>query len=108
MRPQLQTLLDENERQLQLAGTLGQRILERHMELEKRIGASTGYEGRNSSHTSDLEWDPEMHHNLQDLAMTMETWEAENERAWDDYDQNVSTPTPGNRGFSTWKGRLII
>lgn len=37
IRDRLQSLLDDKEKQLQLAGTLGQRILAQQMELEDRI-----------------------------------------------------------------------
>ena len=79
MRLQLQSLLEDKEHQLQLAGTLGSKILEQQAELEQRINAL-------SSNTED---DPEVRRKLTDLAETMQKWEVENEQLWGGFGQKV-------------------
>lgn len=90
MRTQLQTLLDDKERQLQLASTLSQRILEQRAELEQRINSVADYENGSGSRTPDPERDTEMHDKLQQLAMRMQSWEMENEQLWGEFGQKVS------------------
>ncbi|KAG8719434.1 hypothetical protein FRC08_002819 [Ceratobasidium sp. 394] len=78
MRVQLQALLDDKEKQLNLAGTLGQRILAQQLELEERINQLVDTEERLQA-TPD-EADTEMRVKLQELADVMQSWETENER----------------------------
>ncbi|KAG8939532.1 hypothetical protein FRC03_006244, partial [Tulasnella sp. 419] len=80
MRIQLQSLLDEKEKQLQLAGTLGQKILAQQMELEERINQFSQYEQFAAS--DDAQHSTEVRQKLQDLMETMQSWEAENEQLW--------------------------
>jgi hypothetical protein len=78
MRVQLQALLDDKEKQLNLAGTLGQRILAQQLELEERINQLVDAEERLEA-TPD-EADNDMRLKLQELADVMQAWETENER----------------------------
>ncbi|KAG8954575.1 hypothetical protein FRC03_011414 [Tulasnella sp. 419] len=80
MRIQLQSLLDEKEKQLQLAGTLGQKILGQQMELEERINQFFQYEQFAAS--DDAQHSTEVRQKLQDLMETVHSWEAENEQLW--------------------------
>lgn len=79
LRLQLQTLLDDKEKQLQLAGTLGQKFLAQQMELEERINQLNEIE--ESGTTIDEEGNVEMRQKLEELAQTIQHWESENEQA---------------------------
>jgi hypothetical protein len=79
MRLHLQALLDDKEKQLQLAGTLGQRILAQQMELEERINQITEFE---VAKPGDEVGDAQMRDRLQELAGAMHSWEKDNEQLW--------------------------
>lgn len=70
----LQSLLDSKEKQLQQAGTLGQRVLAQQMELEERIRQlqeeTTDGDGR--------ALDEEAKARYRELAETIEEWDKEN------------------------------
>lgn len=70
----LQSLLDSKEKQLQQAGTLGQRVLAQQMELEERIRQlqeeTTDRDGR--------ALDEEAKARYRELAETIEEWDKEN------------------------------
>ncbi|CAE6449736.1 unnamed protein product [Rhizoctonia solani] len=83
MRVQLQALLDDKEKQLNLAGTLGQRILAQQLELEERINQLVDAEER--LQISPEEADSEMRNKLQELADVMQGWETENERMFSSF-----------------------
>lgn len=75
MKAHLQILLDSKEKQLQQAGTLGQRVLAQQMELEERIRQLQEIEaGRND----DDEVDAEASTRYRELAETISAWDAEN------------------------------
>ncbi|ESK86358.1 tubulin binding [Moniliophthora roreri MCA 2997] len=84
MKSQLQTLLDEKEKQLQQAGTLGQRVLAQQMELEERIrqlqqvigdadSTEGGYESGGEGTVG-----KEAKEKFQELAETLVQWDREN------------------------------
>lgn len=87
MRVQLQALLDDKEKQLNLAGTLGQRILAQQLELEERINQLVDVEERLQNAPGDA--DTEMRVKLQELADVMQTWETENERMFGGFGTKV-------------------
>jgi len=74
MRTMLQTLLDDNEKQLSLASSLGQKFLAQRMELEERINQIL-------SHGTELDpdTDDEARERLQGLADAVQLWQRENE-----------------------------
>ena len=69
----LQSLLDDKEKQLQQAGTLGQQLLAKRMELEERIRM-----------LQDMELDSgegaDMRDKYRELVDTIRAWDAENEQ----------------------------
>ncbi|KDQ58499.1 hypothetical protein JAAARDRAFT_34310 [Jaapia argillacea MUCL 33604] len=75
MRLQLQTLLDRKEKQLQQAGTLGQRVLAQQMELEERVRQLQDME---ADKTDDDDIDADMRERYRELADTIRTWDSEN------------------------------
>ncbi|PFH50595.1 hypothetical protein AMATHDRAFT_75493 [Amanita thiersii Skay4041] len=75
MRFYLQNLLDSKEKQLQQAGTLGQRVLAQQMELEERIRQLQEVDGDKSD---DDEVDPDVKERYRELADTIMAWDAEN------------------------------
>ncbi|KAI5121954.1 hypothetical protein M0805_002025 [Coniferiporia weirii] len=75
MRQYLQTLLDSKEKQLQQAGTLGQRVLAQRVELEERIHQLQDID---SDRAGDDEVSAEMRLRYRDLANTLKTWDEEN------------------------------
>ena len=76
---QLQALLDDKEKQLRLAGTLGQRFLAQQMELEERISQLNDLEAAKTSATVDEAVESEIRDKLQELKDTMNSWESENQ-----------------------------
>jgi hypothetical protein len=78
LRIQLQALLDDKEKQLRLAGTLGQRFLAQQMELEERISQLNDLEAAKTNATDDEAVEGEIRDKLQDLKDTMNSWESEN------------------------------
>jgi len=79
LRIQLQALLDDKEKQLRLAGTLGQRFLAQQMELEERISQLNDLEAAKTSANDDDAVENEIRNKLQELKATMNTWESENQ-----------------------------
>lgn len=79
LRIQLQALLDDKEKQLRLAGTLGQRFLAQQMELEERISQLNELEAAKTSATDDEVVESEIRDKLQELKETMSSWESENQ-----------------------------
>ncbi|KAK2461201.1 hypothetical protein APHAL10511_006728 [Amanita phalloides] len=75
MRFYLQNLLDSKEKQLQQAGTLGQRVLAQQMELEERIRQLQEFEG---GKLDDDDIDPDVRERYRELADTIMAWDAEN------------------------------
>jgi hypothetical protein len=75
MKFQLQTLLDNKEKQLQQAGTLGQRVLAQQMELEERIRQLQEIEAEKSD---DDDIDEQARERYRELADTLISWDTEN------------------------------
>ncbi|KZV93038.1 hypothetical protein EXIGLDRAFT_646596 [Exidia glandulosa HHB12029] len=75
MRTMLQTLLDDNEKQLSLASSLGQKFLAQRMELEERINQIIAHE---DAHGDDDQHQDEAREKLQGLAEAVHGWQAEN------------------------------
>ncbi|KIY48797.1 hypothetical protein FISHEDRAFT_73308 [Fistulina hepatica ATCC 64428] len=69
----LQTLLDNKEKQLQYAGSLGQRVLAQQAELESRIRQLQDHEDQHG----DVD-DPDVQQRYQELAETIQAWDDEN------------------------------
>ncbi|TFK19027.1 hypothetical protein FA15DRAFT_648858 [Coprinopsis marcescibilis] len=83
LRVRLQSLLDAKERQLQQAGTLGQRVLAQQMELEHRVRdlyqRTAGHEEEDDSPSgSATDLEPEAIELYRQLAATIREWEEEN------------------------------
>ncbi|KAG7095356.1 hypothetical protein E1B28_006115 [Marasmius oreades] len=85
MRSHLQSLLDEKEKQLQQAGTLGQRVLAQQMELEERIrqlqeiiGDSESAEGGYDSGGEGAITNEEARDKLMELTETLVQWDRDN------------------------------
>ncbi|KAF8815724.1 hypothetical protein BYT27DRAFT_7079180 [Phlegmacium glaucopus] len=75
MKYHLQNLLDSKEKQLQQAGSLGQRVLAQQMELEERIRQLQVLE---SDKGEDDEIDLEARERYRELAETILSWDSEN------------------------------
>ena len=75
MKFHLQTLLDNKERQLQQAATLGQRVLAQQMELDERIRQLQELEGDKSD---DDQIDEVTRERYRELADTLVSWDKEN------------------------------
>jgi hypothetical protein len=75
MRQHLQFLLDSKEKQLQLAGALGQRVLAQQMELEERIRQFQELGARKGE---DTDLSAEMSLKYRELSNTLKSWEEEN------------------------------
>ncbi|KAF8889574.1 hypothetical protein BD779DRAFT_1662013 [Infundibulicybe gibba] len=75
MKFHLQNLLDSKEKQLQQAGTLGQRVLAQQMELEERIRQLQELEA-DKSEEDDI--DAEARERYRELADTIIAWDSEN------------------------------
>ncbi|KAJ7064963.1 hypothetical protein C8F01DRAFT_1128938 [Mycena amicta] len=75
MKYHLQALLDAKEKQLQQAGTLGQRVLAQQMELEERIRQLQELDG---DKLDDDQVDDEERERYRELAETLRGWDAEN------------------------------
>jgi hypothetical protein len=76
IRERLQVLLDDKEKQLQLAGTLGQRILAQQMELEDRINQLPLSSSLITSEGQYLQ--QEFQTKLKELEEVLASWESEN------------------------------
>lgn len=75
MRLHLQNLLDFKERQLQQAGTLGQRILAQQVELEERVRQLQEVEVDKGD---DEDLDSDIRDRYRDLAGIVKGWDSEN------------------------------
>ena len=75
MKYHLQNLLDSKEKQLQQAGSLGQRVLAQQMELEERIRQLQVLEVDKGE---DDEIDLAARERYRELAETIMTWDSEN------------------------------
>jgi len=75
MKFHLQSLLDSKEKQLQQAGSLGQRVLAQQMELEERIRQLQELEADKGE---DDEIDHEARERYHELADTILAWDSEN------------------------------
>lgn len=75
MKNHLQALLDNKERQLQQAGTLGQRVLAQQMELEERIRQ---LQELDIDKPDDEPVDLETKDRFRELAQTLTDWDSEN------------------------------
>ena len=87
MRFHLQNLLDSKEKQLQQAGTLGQRVLAQQMELEERIRQLQEIDADKGE---DDELDAEATERYRELAETISTWDAENAQLSSAFGSKVS------------------
>lgn len=90
LRARLQSLLDEKEKQLQHAGTLGQRVLEQQMELEERVSQLRDLE---ADREEEDDVDGEMREYFRALADTVNAWDAENAKLSTAVAGAVSWPT---------------
>lgn len=81
MKTQLQHLLDSKEKQLQQAGSLGQRVLAQQMELEERIRhlQEALEDGKGDEH-DEQRLDEETRERYRQLADTLLAWDEENAR----------------------------
>ncbi|KAL6301077.1 hypothetical protein BKA93DRAFT_493457 [Sparassis latifolia] len=79
MRLYLQNLLDDKEKELQQAGTLGQQLLAQRMELEERTRQlqEMDLEGETAD---DDDLDVSVRERFRDLAHTIKAWDGENEQ----------------------------
>ena len=75
MRQHLQFLLDSKEKQLQQAGTLGQRVLAQQVELEERIRQLQEVDADKGE---DDDLSAEMRMRYRDLTNMLKSWEEEN------------------------------
>ncbi|KAL5506867.1 hypothetical protein ACEPAH_6323 [Sanghuangporus vaninii] len=75
MRAILQSLLDSKEKQLQQAGTLGQRVLAQQMELEERVRQLQEMQSAGDDHD---EPSAELRFCYRELANTVKAWNDEN------------------------------
>lgn len=92
LRDQLQSLLNEKAQHLQLAATLGQRLLDQQSELENRLGQLNELHTTNGGYMYGDEEDSkteDMRHKIEDLSHTLQQWEVEN-------DQLRSSLAPGS------------
>jgi hypothetical protein len=83
----LQLLLDNKEKQLQQAGTLGQRVLAQQIELEEKIRQLQEFD---SEHAEDEELDTDARERYRELAETIAAWDAENAQLSSAFGQKVS------------------
>lgn len=87
MKFHLQNILDSKEKQLQQAGTLGQRVLAQQMELEERIRQ---LQEADADKPEDDELDAEAAERYRDLAETIKAWDAENAQLSSAFGNKVS------------------
>ncbi|KAF9269698.1 hypothetical protein L218DRAFT_890468 [Marasmius fiardii PR-910] len=100
IRSHLQSLLDEKEKQLQQAGTLGQRVLAQQMELEERIrqlhelvGDSDSAEGGYDSGGEGGISNGEAKDKLAELTETLVQWDRENAVLSSAFGKSSSSPS---------------
>lgn len=87
MKFHLQNLLDSKEKQLQQAGTLGQRVLAQQMELEERIRQLQEID---ADKAEDDELNTEAAERYRELADTIKAWDAENAQLSSAFGNRVS------------------
>jgi hypothetical protein len=87
MKFHLQNLLDSKEKQLQQAGTLGQRVLAQQMELEERIRQ---LQEADADKGEDDELDAAATERYRELAETIRAWDAENAQLSSAFGSKVS------------------
>lgn len=87
LRARLQSLLDDKEKQLQHAGTLGQRVLEQQMELEERISQLRDLDAERDEHD---EVGAEVREHFRALAEMVRAWDSENVKLSDAFVDAVS------------------
>lgn len=90
LRIQLQALLDDKERQLKLAGTLGQRVLAQQVELEERISQLNDLEAVKPNASDEEAVELDIREKLRELRDTMNVWETENQEIFDFLGNKVS------------------
>ncbi|KAJ4490125.1 hypothetical protein J3R30DRAFT_3728922 [Lentinula aciculospora] len=90
MRSHLQSLLDAKEKQLQQAGTLGQRVLAQQMELEERIRQ---LQELDADKTDDEELDIDAKEKYQELAESLKSWDAENAELSSAFGKSSASPS---------------
>ena len=83
----LQLLLDNKEKQLQQAGTLGQRVLAQQIELEEKIRQLHELDAERAE---DDELDTDARERYRELAETIAAWDAENAQLSSAFGQKVS------------------
>ena len=88
MRLHLQTLLDNKEKQLQSAATLGHQLLAQRMELEERIKQMQELELDGAG--SDDGLDVSIRDRYRELADAMKAWDTENEQLTSVFGSKVS------------------
>lgn len=86
MKLHLQGLLDSKEKQLQQAGSFGQRVLAQQIELEERIRQIQDLE---TDKGEDEEVDNEARERYQELADTLLAWDEENAQLSSTFGSNV-------------------
>ncbi|EJD41972.1 hypothetical protein AURDEDRAFT_115234 [Auricularia subglabra TFB-10046 SS5] len=94
MRTMLQALLDDNEKQLSLASTLGQKFLAQRMELEERINQIIDHDGAAASDDDDDEHQNAAREKLQGLAEAVQGWQQENEQLVAGFGSSKLAPPP--------------
>ncbi|KAF9078702.1 hypothetical protein BDP27DRAFT_1310037 [Rhodocollybia butyracea] len=90
MRSHLQSLLDAKEKQLQQAGTLGQRVLAQQMELEERIRQ---LQELDADKTDDEELDFEAKEKYKELADSLVVWDVENAQLSSAFGKSSPSPS---------------
>ncbi|KAJ3823527.1 hypothetical protein F5880DRAFT_1566576 [Lentinula raphanica] len=90
MRSHLQALLDAKEKQLQQAGTLGQRVLAQQMELEERIRQLQELDADKEEHE---ELDIEARVKYRELAQTLIDWDEENAQLSSAFGKSSTSPS---------------
>ena len=81
LRQHLHSLVEDKGKQLQLVGSLGQRFLSQQVELEERLAQMDEAE-HTASTSGHVDKSMDLRRRLEDLAHTMQTWEAENQQMW--------------------------
>ncbi|THV04187.1 hypothetical protein K435DRAFT_774540 [Dendrothele bispora CBS 962.96] len=90
MKGHLHSLLDAKEKQLQQAGTLGQRVLAQQMELEERIRQLQELE---QDRPDDEQLDDDARERYKELADTLIAWDAENAQLSSAFGKSSASPS---------------
>lgn len=96
MRQYLQGLLETKEKQLQQAGTLGQRVLAQQMELEERVRQLQDIDGERAE---EEEVSAETRLRYRDLSAIL--------KSWDDENLNISSTFGTTVCILLWHGAFI-